>query len=128
LGNLKRSLTFANVTSTGNVDGLATIRGRLGVAFTSPTLLYITGGLALGQVRSRWTDNFGDAIAVNATKVGAVAGAGIEHAFAGKWSVRAEFLYHDLGNIAGQFYNGTTYTTNFRHRISTARAGLALRW
>lgn len=119
------------LTLRTEVSWLATVRGRLGLAM-SRTLLYVTGGAAFGGVKSSWFDAgttpFG--LSVDKTKVGWVAGGGIEHAFAGNWSVRAEALYHDLGKVsAGPVSQvGTTYSTTFRHQVLTARAGLALRW
>ena len=122
------------ITLTGKVDWLATARVRLGIAM-SPTLLYVTGGAALGGVKSRWTDNdvppsTNTALSADKTKVGWVVGAGIERAFGARWTARAEVLYHDLGKVtAGPLSaGGDTYTTTFRHRVTTARAGLALRW
>ena len=117
----------------GKVDWLATVRGRLGVAL-SPTMIYVTAGAAFGGVDSGWdtggTDISGPVRVLDRkTRLGWVAGGGIEHAFAGNWSVRAEVLYHDLGKDTGAFTLGsTTYSTTFRHRVTTARAGVALRW
>jgi outer membrane immunogenic protein len=122
-------------TLTGRVDWLATVRGRIGITM-SPTLLYVTGGVAFGGVKSSWTDNDPppntNAIAVDKVKVGWVAGGGIEHAFAGNWRVRVEGLYHDLGKVSvgpvqfPQF--GNAYSTTFRHQVATVRGGVALRW
>ena len=122
------------MTFTGRVDWLATARGRLGITM-SPTLLYVTGGMAFGGVKSSWTDNDpppaprNDSLTVRKVKVGWVAGGGIEHAFANNWLVRVEGLFHDLGKVTGTYIDGANnYTTTFRHRVSTVRAGLALRW
>jgi len=120
------------VTFTGRVDWLATVRGRLGITM-SPTLLYVTGGAAFGGVKSSWTDNdpapSNTTLAVDKVKVGWVAGGGIEHAFARNWLVRVEGLYHDLGKVsAGPTGIGTTYSTTFRHQVATVRGGVALRW
>jgi outer membrane immunogenic protein len=134
---LKRTETFTSnrigppIAVTGNVEWLATIRGRLGAAF-GRTLVYATGGVAFGGVNSGWTTTIAPAVAFTldkGTKTGWVAGGGIEHAFAGNWSVRAEVLYHDLGKDTGSVtYAGGTYSTTFRHAVTAARAGLALRW
>jgi outer membrane immunogenic protein len=120
------------VTFTGRVDWLATVRGRLGITM-SPTLLYVTGGAAFGGVKSNWTDNdpapSNTSLAIDKVKVGWVAGGGIEHAFARNWLVRIEGLYHDLGKVsAGPAFNGVNYSTTFRHKVSTVRGGVALRW
>ena len=85
------------------LDDLTTLRGKLGFA-VDRTLVYATGGLAMGNVR---IDN-------NLTlsgfplfdgrhgemRLGYVAGAGIEHAFSEHLSVKVEGLYYDLGSRA----------------------------
>jgi outer membrane immunogenic protein len=128
----------APVTLNGKVEWLATVRGRVGMAL-SPTLIYVTGGVAFGGVKSSWAVNVPPpctgtdvicGVAVDKTKTGWVVGGGIEHAFARNWSLRLEALYHDLGKITGPSFteSGFTYSTTFRHRVTTARAALALRW
>ena len=73
------------------------------------TLVYVTGGLALGQLKSSVgitcasctnssTGNYG---ALDTTKVGWVAGGGIEHKLGQHWSFKGEALYYDLGNRVG---------------------------
>jgi outer membrane immunogenic protein len=124
-------ITQGLVTIHSKVDWLATIRGRLGVTVMPTTLLYATGGAAFGGVKSGWFDSFipPDTVNIDKTKVGWVAGGGIEHAFARNWSVRVEGLYHDLGkDTVSNTVNGGTYTTTFRHRVTTVRGAVALRW
>lgn len=84
-----------------NIDWLATIRGRTGIAFDS-TLFYVTGGLAFGHVKngvdlSDVTVGTGTSFAQNQTKVGWTAGVGVEHMLSQHWTARAEFRYVDLG-------------------------------
>jgi outer membrane immunogenic protein len=132
---LKRTDTFANsgagpLAVTSEVEWLATVRGRLGVAFSS-TMIYATGGVAFGGVNSSWatTPNRTVTTSDKGTKTGWVVGGGIEHAFARGWSVRAEVLHHDLGKDNRSIIDsGVTYNTAFRHAVTAARAGLALRW
>ena len=66
------------------------------------TLVYLTGGVALGEVKSYTTGvanagclNYG---AMNDTKVGWVAGGGVEHKFNRNWAFKGEALYYDLGH------------------------------
>jgi outer membrane immunogenic protein len=135
--SLKGSKSFAPVplvvdplTIHSKVDWLATIRGRLGIAM-GPTLLYVTGGGAFGGVKSGWFDGASPANAatIDKTKTGWVAGGGIEHAFAPNWLVRVEGLYHDLGKDSVTVVTtGSTYNTTFRHRVTTVRGAVALRW
>lgn len=119
------------LTLRTEVSWLATVRGRIGLTM-SPTLIYVTGGAAFGGVKSSWFDSgttpFG--LAVDKIKAGWVAGGGIEHAFAANWTARVEALYHDLGTVSAGPISlaGATYNTTFRHRVTTARAAVALRW
>jgi outer membrane immunogenic protein len=119
------------LTIHSKINWLATVRGRLGITM-SPTLLYVTGGVAFGGVKSGWFDGSTPAFAslsVNKTKVGWVAGGGIEHAFTDNWLVRVEGLYHDLGKVsAAPVTFIDTYSTTFRHRVTTVRGAVALRW
>ncbi len=85
------------------LDELATLRGRIGFA-VDRTLVYATGGLAAGTVR---TDNNLSLAGFplfdgrqGAVRLGYVAGAGIEHAFSEHLSAKVEGLYYDLGSRA----------------------------
>lgn len=71
-----------------------TLRGRGGVALNN-ILLYGTIGLAYGTLEAQST-----ALGVSESKlhVGFAAGAGLEVAFVGNWSARAEYLYVDLSD------------------------------
>jgi outer membrane immunogenic protein len=112
------------------ISWLATVRGRLGLTM-SPTLVYVTGGAAFGRIRSGWFEgsNVPIALTIDQTRAGWVAGGGIEHAFARNWTVRIEGLFHDLGSVSGSTTgSGTTYNSTFRHRVTTVRGALALRF
>jgi outer membrane immunogenic protein len=78
---------------------LATLRPRLGVAFDH-SLIYITGGLAIGRVKT--TDAVMGSLALDTTsstttRVGWAAGGGFEYAFTDNWSAKVEALHVDLG-------------------------------
>jgi outer membrane immunogenic protein len=89
--------SFANF----NVNWLATIRARLGVAVANATLLYVTGGVAFGDVRNHaGVTALGTNMVVDKVKTGWTVGGGIEHMFARNWTARAEVRYADLGNTA----------------------------
>ena len=84
------------------LDFLGTLRGRLGFAPTSRSLLYLTGGFAYGHVASRTNVLFtlgGDTYAgsSSSTQPGWTVGAGGEYGFSGNWSAKLEYLYVDLG-------------------------------
>ncbi len=92
------------------LDWFGTFRGRLGMTITPTVLLYATGGLAYGDVKtagvvSGFNAN-GVAVATAATSVssthaGWTAGAGIEGQLVGNWTGKLEYLYMDLGRFSG---------------------------
>jgi outer membrane immunogenic protein len=126
------------------LDWFGTVRARLGVLPASNFLLYATGGLAYGNVRTTTTGS--NLPAINCTQtfiycaagstsgvsVGWTAGAGVEYAFAREWTARAEYLYLDLGNRSVTFPDldnvpGTlTSASSFRAHI--VRGGLNYRF
>jgi outer membrane immunogenic protein len=97
-----------DVTTTYHekLEALGTVRGRLGWS-TGPTLFYATGGLAYGALKHDATIIPGPAgIALggaqlsgsnNEWRAGWTVGAGVEHMFSPDWSLKAEYLYYDLG-------------------------------
>jgi outer membrane immunogenic protein len=100
----------AAITASRRLDYIGTVRARLGALVTPTTLLYVTGGLAYGGVKSATnvTQGFVTAIppspAANVTsgsfsdtRAGYTIGAGGEWLIASKWSIKAEYLYYDLG-------------------------------
>ncbi len=104
---LKRNRSFASGASVwthnSKIDWLASFRGRMGLA-VDDTLVYITGGLALGKVKV--FGQFADAggiehgpMNISKTQAGWVAGLGVEHKFNQNWSFKAEYLYYDLGRV-----------------------------
>jgi outer membrane immunogenic protein len=95
-----------------SVPWLGTVRGRAGLAVDN-VLLYLTAGLAYGRTNhvvsdmtnpppSGFPEVFHD---FSTTKIGPVAGAGIEYGLDPRWSVKAEALYVDLGKHTGIFQN-----------------------
>jgi len=95
------------VSTSYNVNWLATVRARAGLTFDA-TLLYLTGGAAFGQIKnsvdlvSTNITGVTASFTENQTKVGWTAGAGVEHMLSRHWTARAEFRYVDLGktNVA----------------------------
>ena len=82
---------------------LATFRARLGVVFNH-ALLYATGGVALGTIKTTDTfGHFGGTIVTTTsdtiTRTGWTIGGGLEYAFANNWSGKIEYLYVDLGSF-----------------------------
>lgn len=92
-----------------SVDYLGTVRGKIGYLVTPTLQVYGTGGLAYGGVTLNsfaWQTNLDantkdispGSNSVSGTNIGWTAGGGVEWMFAPSWSVKAEYLYYDLGN------------------------------
>jgi outer membrane immunogenic protein len=102
---------------------LSTVRGRAGYAFGG-VLPYLTGGLALGDIRAA-TPGFAGA---SNTGAGWTAGGGIEFGLTGNWSAKAEYLYVDLGRFnCGVSCNGLP-TDNVSMHDNVVRAGVNYRF
>lgn len=94
-------------TISQKIEAFGTFRGRVGWLVTPEVLLYGTGGLAVGSVRSALSlASFtavglpvGVASTSSTTRVGWTAGGGIEGMFARNWSAKLEYLYMDLGSV-----------------------------
>lgn len=74
------------------VEWFGTARARVGYAFDR-TLPYLTGGLAYGNIKGYIQGDYSG----SGTKVGWTLGGGVEHAFTDHLTVKAEYLYVDLG-------------------------------
>jgi outer membrane immunogenic protein len=102
---------------------LSTVRGRAGYAFGG-VLPYITGGLAMGDIRAT-TPGFAGASSSNA---GWTVGGGIEFALPGNWSAKAEYLHVDLGSFnCGANCNGLP-NDNVSLHDNVVRAGVNYRF
>lgn len=98
-----------------STDWLFTARARLGWT-ESNWLVYATGGLAMSRVtiRNSYSDDFlsnGFQLALegadrSSLKTGWTVGAGLEVALTQNWSLKAEYLYVNLGSVdlLGQFH------------------------
>jgi outer membrane immunogenic protein len=75
-------------------DWLGTARGRIGYAFNQ-FLPYLTGGLAVGNLNAT-IPGLGSS---SNTNTGWTIGAGVEVALTRNWSLKAEYLYVDLGSF-----------------------------
>jgi outer membrane immunogenic protein len=125
------------VNAARELDWLGTVRGRIGYTPTAPFLLYATGGLAVGEHKlgiglvdttaAPPANLFGQ---TSSTSVGWTVGAGAEWMFARQWSVKAEYLYVDLGNISSTISyayptgQNSTLTATVRDRDNIVRGGV----
>jgi outer membrane immunogenic protein len=141
------SLPSRVMTATANTDLFGTVRARLGFTPTERLLTYVTGGLAYGNsslstglsrpgsggpTGCEGGANNCEKGSVSAFNVGWTLGAGAEWAFSNAWSVKAEYLYYDLGSIshlmADPNYVGTVFNASEPLRGNLVRVGLNYRF
>ena len=91
----KATGTGVGFSLTERIRYFGTVRARLGYAWDR-TLLYVTGGYAYTNIGGDLTVG-AFTTSTNTTKSGYTVGAGLEYAFAGPWSAKAEYLYVDSG-------------------------------
>jgi len=121
LSNTQNSVTATNsgsaLTATINNRWVTTATGKLGYAWDR-VLVYGKGGFA-------WVSNSNSsapfAVSTNSTSWGWTGGIGVEWAFAGNWSVRAEYDFIGLQNqtlglpsTAPLPFTNDTITVNYR--------------
>jgi len=115
--------TLCPAGCTTRNDWLGTVRGRLGYAFDR-FLPYVTGGLAVGDIRAT-TPGFAGASQNN---LGWTVGLGVEAAIAGNWSAKAEYLHVDLSNFNCGFSCGLVAPDNVSLREDLVRGGVNYRF
>ena len=119
------------LTTEQRLDWFGTVRGRLGYAFAD-FLIYGTGGLAYGQTKltSRLTTNTGINAAASKSEVafGYTLGGGAEYAVMQSWTVRAEYLYYDLGSERARFPTAVALNVNAPFKGHLVRAGVNYRF
>jgi len=101
--------TVGGLTSTYQVgrtqEWLGTVRGRLGWTPAPTWLTYVTGGFAYAQIDSSFANQFsGTSTAAfrgskSGVETGWTVGAGAEYAVSPQFSIKAEYLYVDLGSL-----------------------------
>jgi outer membrane immunogenic protein len=125
-------------TVSQKMDWFGTVRPRLGVTPIDRVLVYATGGLAYGHVSYSTLTQFPATPPIqyqgtdSTTRVGWTVGGGLEWALMGNWSVKAEYLYYNLGTdtiIAPSQFPALTALgfvvhNTFETKGSIARAGL----
>jgi outer membrane immunogenic protein len=121
---------FAPITTAYNseIDTLGTLRARLGLLWPASALWYATAGLAYGQTKfgtaavcpafvPSCSSEGSTALQSSKTSVGWTVGTGVEWHFTSAWSVKAEYLYVDLGNQTNTIVY--SYGANTSSLIST---------
>ena len=115
------------VTITDNsfeqkLNWFGTVRGRLGYS-NGPSLFYVTGGFAYGEVERNGSvsgtssafglfniNSFSGSLNAKSTQTGWTLGGGIETVLSGAWTLKAEYLYVDLGSVTDTF--NSTYQSS----------------
>jgi outer membrane immunogenic protein len=123
-GASANSTAFGATTINAGVDWLGTVRGRLGYLFTPTMLVYATGGLTYGGVYANvnhfavaqidrledyglgetenpggFSQTFVGGGNKSQTLVGWNVGGGLEWMFMPNWSLKAEAIYWNMGNM-----------------------------
>jgi outer membrane immunogenic protein len=98
-------------TAKTKVNTYETLAPRLGHIFNDTTLVYVSGGAALGQIKRTIYDNgnwfnTGTVISDSKTELGYVLGFGAEYKLNDKWALRGNYEYVDFGKINTN-YNGS---------------------
>jgi outer membrane immunogenic protein len=113
------------------LDVFSTVRGRVGYAFDR-TLVYATGGLAMGKysvTRTQLTGTMNAATAGTAEtysdlRLGWTAGLGLEYAFSDNWNARLEYLYAGLETESYTFPLAGRNVTTPTESVNVVRAGI----
>ena len=131
------SITGITLSATHRVPWWSTVRARVGYAFDR-WLVYGTGGLAYGKIESDLTAStaLGSAtFNTSSTRTGWVWGLGVENAFMGNWSWKAEYLYMDFGSWTVSNAIGlpivllaTTINETITYKSHVVRVGLNYRF
>ena len=118
---------------------LGTVRGRLGWLATPDLMLYGTGGFAYGSITTSAGVSFATTTDVyigktSSVRTGYAAGGGAEYAINPQWSLKAEYLYVDLGSqgvtdacitaVCNAFVPPPTYHTSITDREHVIRVGV----
>jgi outer membrane immunogenic protein len=147
IGGFPANTMVVSGSADAKVDYLGTVRARAGYLVMPPLLAYATAGLAYGGASSNTTlsDQVTGcpcgpfpsvAASVSTARAGWTVGAGAEYMFLPHWTVKAEYLYYDLGSVTyalpalvqpavgGAPFFGTTTATHVSFTGNIVRAGV----
>jgi outer membrane immunogenic protein len=132
-----------NTVVRSDVQWLATFRGRLGVT-VDRAVIFVTGGAAVGDVNNTFSINipsappplgpyFSPKWDKGGTEWGWTLGAGVEYALTNNISLKAEYLYYDLGDHTVHGTDGPNFDEEFidykfKNNGNVARAGVNFRF
>lgn len=147
VGNQGGFFAIQRGAGCSNVDWLATVTGRAGIAM-GQALFYGKGGVAFAHdsyvVRCTALNNLG-AVCPNGTtmttgvsedRVGWTVGVGIEYAFTNNWSIKGEYNYMDFGTERNRFTTirfaglpaDSNHDVDIRQRVSVVKFGVNYRF
>jgi outer membrane immunogenic protein len=133
---------FAPITSQFGlgVDWFSTVRGRLGVTIAPSLLAYVTGGVAIADLQLSNTficatcgpPSNTESTTANSNKtvsVGGTVGGGMEWMIAPHVSLKAEYLFADLGTTRSAIFytyigGSSSLTSSVHNKLNIGRAGL----
>lgn len=113
-----------NCTVKGNF--LGSIRARAGVA-VDRALLYVTGGLGIGNFQYRSVDAGTGALfgtGFGTTRAGIAVGGGLEYAFTPNVTAKVEYMYYHFGSFQAPAGALGGVATDLRQNVHTVKIGL----
>jgi outer membrane immunogenic protein len=121
--DIQKSQTFGDgSTSKATLDSLGHVLGRLGFAYDR-ALFYAVGGYAGGNVNASFNDvPLGLALSNSGWQNGYAVGAGIEYAVTPNVSVKAQYLYSQLGDKT--YFGGTPDGVKTGLAVNTFTTGI----
>ena len=103
--------TAAVLDFSQKLPWFGTARARVGYTPMDRWLVYATGGLAYGEIKTDATVTSATGLpstaSFNQDRAGWVAGAGVEAALGGAWTGKVEYLHLDLGSFSYTFMSNT---------------------
>ncbi len=109
-------------TFSARLSSLATIRGRLGIAFDR-LLVYGTGGVAFAKFDDTLTDALPFTASPSSNVTGWTAGGGLEYAFTDHWTARAEYLHAGFSSRSATA-STAGYVFTFKDTVDIGRVGI----
>jgi len=121
---------FAALHAKSEVEWFGTVRPRLGFVPVDRLLVFVTGGLAYGQVKTSGTYTQANGFFLGGskddTRVGWTLGAGLEYAITDNITVKGEYAYVDLGDKTHSVHDslGNFLTVKDETNFHIVRAGV----
>ena len=124
--------TRCSASASTDVEGFASIRGRVGVDF-SGTLVYGTAGIGWLKLKDNFnvlgTAGKGGNFSTSKWAPAFVVGGGVEHMLTQNWTIKGEVLYAKTETTDAlpktlNYFDATTPPVNYSHSLTIGRVGL----